>query len=70
MNRTLSRWLGLAAAGFLALVLAPGHAQQAPAANTGKIHGRVINPTGQPQGGGTVNLLHRWRRDPEVYLPG
>jgi hypothetical protein len=22
----------------------------------GKIHGRVINPTGQPQGGGTVNL--------------
>ena len=56
MNRTLSRWLGLAAAGLLALALAPGHAQQAPAANTGKIHGRVINPTGQPQGGGTVNL--------------
>jgi tetratricopeptide (TPR) repeat protein len=56
MKRTLSRWLGLAAAGFLALALAPGHAQQAPAAATGKIHGRVINPTGQPQGGGTVNL--------------
>ncbi len=56
MNRTLSRWLGLAAAGLLALALAPGHSQQAPAANTGKIHGRVINPTGQPQGGGTVNL--------------
>jgi tetratricopeptide (TPR) repeat protein len=56
MNRTLSRWLGLAAAGLLALALAPGHAQQAPAANTGKIHGRVINPTGQPQGGGTVSL--------------
>lgn len=55
MNRTLSRWLGLAAAGLLALVLAPGHSQ-APAANTGKIHGRVINPTGQPQGGGTVSL--------------
>jgi len=55
MNRTLSRWLGLAAAGLLALALAPGHTQ-APAANTGKIHGRVINPTGQPQGGGTVNL--------------
>src|SRR5580700_9538725 len=56
MNRTLSRWLGLAAAGFLALALAPGHAQPAPAATTGKIHGRVINPTGQPQGGGTVSL--------------
>jgi tetratricopeptide (TPR) repeat protein len=56
MNRILSRWLGLAAAGLLALALAPGHAQQAPAANTGKIHGRVINPTGQPQGGGTVSL--------------
>jgi len=56
MNRTLSRWLGLAAAGLLALALAPGHSQPAPAANTGKIHGRVINPTGQPQGGGTVSL--------------
>ena len=56
MNRTLSRWLCLAAAGLLALALAPGHAQQAPAANTGKIHGRVINPTGQPQGGGSVSL--------------
>jgi tetratricopeptide (TPR) repeat protein len=56
MKRTLSRWLGLAAAGLFALALAPGHAQQAPAANTGKIHGRVINPTGQPQGGGTVSL--------------
>jgi tetratricopeptide (TPR) repeat protein len=56
MKRTLSRWLGLAAAGFLALALAPGHSQQAPAANTGKIHGQVINPTGQPQGGGTVSL--------------
>jgi tetratricopeptide (TPR) repeat protein len=58
MKRTLSIWLGLAAVGLLALVLAPGHAQQAPAAagTTGKIHGKVINPTGQPQGGGTVCL--------------
>jgi tetratricopeptide (TPR) repeat protein len=56
MNRTLSRWLGLAAAGLLALALAPGHSQPAPAAATGKIHGHVINPTGQPQGGGTVSL--------------
>ena len=56
MKRTLSRWLGLAAAGLLALALAPGHAQQAPAANTGKIHGKVINPTGMPEAGGTVGL--------------
>jgi tetratricopeptide (TPR) repeat protein len=56
MKRTFSRWLGLTAAGLLALALAPGHSQPAPAATTGKIHGRVINPTGQPQGGGTVNL--------------
>src|SRR5208337_2177714 len=56
MKRTLSRWLGLAAAGLFAIALAPGHSQPAPAANTGKIHGRVINPTGQPQGGGTVSL--------------
>jgi tetratricopeptide (TPR) repeat protein len=56
MKRTFSRWLGLAVVGFLALALAPGRAQQAPAAATGKIHGRVINPTGQPQGGGTVSL--------------
>ncbi|MGD0348337.1 MAG: hypothetical protein ABSA85_16360 [Terracidiphilus sp.] len=55
MKRTFSLWLGLAAAGLLALVLAPVQAQ-APAANAGKIHGRVINPTGQPQGGGTVSL--------------
>ena len=25
-------------------------------ANMGRIHGKVINPTGQPQGGGTVSL--------------
>jgi hypothetical protein len=55
MKRTLSLWLGLAAAGLLALALTPVRAQ-APAANTGTIHGRVINPTGQPQGGGTVSL--------------
>jgi hypothetical protein len=56
MKRTFSRWLGLAAAGLLALALAPGHAQQAPAANMGKIHGKVINPTGQPEAGGSVSL--------------
>jgi len=58
MKRNLSLWLGLAATGLIALVLVPVNAQApaAPAANTGKIHGRVINPTGQPQGGGTVSL--------------
>ena len=55
MKRILSFWLGLAAAGLLALVLGPAHAQT-PAANTGTIHGHVIYPTGQPQGGGTVSL--------------
>jgi hypothetical protein len=49
MKRTLSLWLGI-----LALALMPALAQT-PAA-TGKIHGRVINPTGAAQGGGTVSL--------------
>jgi tetratricopeptide (TPR) repeat protein len=57
MKRSISLWLGLTVAtGLLLLGLAPANAQQAPAAATGKIHGRVINPTGQPQGGGTINL--------------
>ena len=59
MKRNLSLWLCLtAAAGLLALALAPASAQApaAPAATTGKIHGHIINPTGQPQGGGTVSL--------------
>ena len=55
MKRTLSPWLCLAAAGFFALPLAPVYAQTS-AAGTGTIHGRVINPTGQPQAGGTVSL--------------
>jgi tetratricopeptide (TPR) repeat protein len=60
MKRNLSLWSGLTAAvGLLALVLAPVQAQQAAPANAasmGKIHGRVINPTGQPQGAGSVSL--------------
>lgn len=53
MKRTFSLWLGLLAFAFL-----PAFAQQAPApaASMGKIHGQVINPTGQPQGGGSVSL--------------
>ena len=53
MKRTFSLWLGLtAAACMLALALPPIHAQKDAADKMGKIHGRVINPTGQPQGGG------------------
>src|ERR1700734_2218115 len=61
MKRNLSVWLGTAAAGLLALALMPANAQ-APAppaadeASMGKIHGNVINPTGQPQGSGNVSL--------------
>jgi tetratricopeptide (TPR) repeat protein len=61
MKRTFSAWLGLSATGLLALALAPAFAQApaapaAEAANMGKIHGKVINPTGQPQGNGSVSL--------------
>jgi tetratricopeptide (TPR) repeat protein len=57
MKRNLSLRLGLAAmVCLLAVTLVPVHAQEAAAAATGKIHGRVINPTGQPQGSGTVSL--------------
>lgn len=47
MKRTISLWLGL-----LALALMPALAQTTP----GTIHGKVTNPTGEPQAGGTVGL--------------
>ena len=58
MKRSLSHWLSLPAlAGLLVFGLASTFAQTTPAAGEmGKIHGQVINPTGQPQGGGNVNL--------------
>ena len=57
MKRTLLLWLGIVAAmGMLAFTPVSTQAQAPAAAATGKIHGRVINPTGQPQGGGTVSL--------------
>jgi tetratricopeptide (TPR) repeat protein len=57
MKRTLSFWLGMTAvAGMLAFALPSAKAQAPSAEKTGKIHGHVINPTGQPQGGGTVSL--------------
>ena len=56
MKRSLSLWLSLSA--LFAFTLAPIFAQQnaAPTEPTGKIHGQVINPTGQAQTTGTVNL--------------
>lgn len=57
MQRSLSRWLSLPAlAGMFALALAPVFAQTAPASKMGTLQGQVINPTGQPQAGGTINL--------------
>jgi tetratricopeptide (TPR) repeat protein len=47
MKRTISVWLGM-----LALALMPAIAQT----NTGTIHGKVINPTGEAQAGGSVGL--------------
>jgi tetratricopeptide (TPR) repeat protein len=59
MRRTVSLLVGA-----LALALVPALAQQTqqPAAtavtgNTGKVHGRVTNPTGAPQSGGTVSFM-------------
>lgn len=60
MKRALSLWLSLPAiAGLLAFALSPAMAQTPAAAQAqpmGKIHGQVINPTGQPQTSGTINL--------------
>jgi len=57
MKRVLSLLLGLtAAAGLFTLAILPARSQSQPAEKMGKIHGRVINPTGQPQGGGTESL--------------
>ena len=56
MKRTISLWIGLLA---LAAMPVLAHAQTPAPANvqpTGKIHGRVTNPTGAPQSGGAVSL--------------
>ncbi len=50
MKRILPLWLGV-----LAFALVPAFAQQPPTA-MGKIHGHVTNPTGEPQGTGSVSL--------------
>jgi len=54
MKRTISLWIGLLAFAVMpALAQAPAPATGQP---TGKIHGRITNPTGAPQSGGTVGL--------------
>ncbi len=50
MKRNLSLWLGV-----LVFALLPAFSQ-APTGPTGKVHGRVTNPTGEAQGAGTVSL--------------
>lgn len=62
MIRKLSVWTGLLAFALLpafAQTPAPATpaAQAAPTGPTGKLHGQVTNPTGAPQGGGTVSLV-------------
>lgn len=51
MKKTLFLWLGL-----LAFTLVPAWSQEPAAAKMGKIQGKVINPVGSPQAGGTVSL--------------
>jgi tetratricopeptide (TPR) repeat protein len=54
MKRNFSLWLGV-----LAFALLPAISQTpaaAPAGPMGKVHGHVTNPTGEPQGSGSVSL--------------
>jgi tetratricopeptide (TPR) repeat protein len=52
MKRNLLIWLGV-----IAISLIPAWSQQPEAAPpTGKIHGKVTNPVGTPQPGGTISL--------------
>lgn len=70
MRRNLSLWAGL-----LAFALSPALAQTpaqtpAPAAGTtGKIHGHVTNPTGAPQGTGSVSLSQDGGRTSKYTFP-
>jgi tetratricopeptide (TPR) repeat protein len=52
MKRLMTLWMALAA-----LVLAPAFAQNPAAPAAGKVHGKVINPTGAPQKGGSVSFV-------------
>ena len=61
MKRTISLWIGLLAFAVMpALAQTPAPAQAAAPATsqpTGKIHGKITNPTGAPQTGGAVSLV-------------
>jgi tetratricopeptide (TPR) repeat protein len=52
---TSCRFLLIAVA-LVVFALTPALAQQTADPDMGRIHGRVINPAGQPEGGGTVSL--------------
>ena len=69
MKRSFSLWLSLPAVGLLAFALSPAVAQQPAAPATGHIHGQVINPTGQPQTGGTVSLSTDGGQTSKADLP-
>jgi tetratricopeptide (TPR) repeat protein len=69
MRRNLSLWAGLMAFA-LSPVLAQTPAQTpAPAGPTGKIHGHVTNPTGAPQGTGSVSLSTDGGRTSKFTFP-
>lgn len=51
MKKTLFLWLGL-----LAFTFVPAWSQEPAAAKMGKIQGKVTNPVGSPQSGGTISL--------------
>lgn len=55
MKRNLSLWLAMPALAGLLVFALPSAGAQTPAA-TGKVHGHVTNPTGQPQASGSVSL--------------
>lgn len=71
MKRSFKIWLSLPAmAGLLTFALSPVLAQQAAAGQSmGKIHGQVINPTGQPQSGGTISLSADGGQTSKADLP-
>lgn len=68
MKRNLTLWLGA-----IAFALVPALAQQQPttqpAVAMGKVHGHVINPTGAPQSGGSVNYMQITRAASGPGLP-
>jgi tetratricopeptide (TPR) repeat protein len=58
MKRTISLWLGLLAFAVIpVLAQAPAQAPATTAALMGKVHGQVTNPSGAPQGNGTVTFV-------------